>query len=65
MLKVYQMLCVIWYHFYNLINMKNTHGGVLLLVMLQAYFTKSNTPPWLFFAFTKLYKCYQLYNASI
>ena len=26
------MLCAIWYHFYNLKNMKNTHGGMLLLV---------------------------------
>ena len=26
----------IWYHFYNLKNMKNTHGGVLLLAKLQA-----------------------------
>ena len=26
------MLCAIWYHLYNLKNVKNTHGGVLLLV---------------------------------
>ena len=31
------MRCTIWYHFYNLKNVKNTHGGVLLLVKLQAY----------------------------
>ena len=33
---------------------KNTHGRVLLLVKLQAEacnFTKSNTPPWVFFTF--------------
>ena len=30
------MLCAIWYHFYNLKNVKNTHGRVLLLVKLQA-----------------------------
>ena len=30
------MLCTIWYHLYNLKNVKNTHGGVLLLVKLQA-----------------------------
>ena len=30
------MLCNIWYHLYNLKNMKNTHGGVLFLVKLQA-----------------------------
>ena len=27
---------VIWYHLYNLKNVKNTHGGVLILVKLQA-----------------------------
>ena len=30
------MLCAIWYHLYNLKNVKNTHGGVLPLVKLQA-----------------------------
>ena len=30
------MLCAIWYHLYNLKNMRNTHGGELLLVKLQA-----------------------------
>ena len=24
--------CTIWYHLYNLKNVKNTHGGVLILV---------------------------------
>ena len=38
--------------------MKNTHGGVLLLVKLQA--TKSNTHPWVLFMFLKLYKWYQI-----
>ena len=28
--------CVIWYYLYNLKNVKNTHGEVLLLVKLQA-----------------------------
>ena len=23
-------------------------------------FTKSNTPPWVFFTFIKMYKCYQI-----
>ena len=31
----YLMLCLIWYHLYNLENMKNTHGGMILLVKLQ------------------------------
>ena len=30
------MRCTIWYHLYNLKNVKNTHGGVLILVKLQA-----------------------------
>ena len=30
------MLCAIWHHLYNLKNVKNTHGGVLLLIKLQA-----------------------------
>ena len=31
----YVMLCRIWYHLYNLENLRNTHGGGLLLVKLQ------------------------------
>ena len=45
------------------INVKNTHGGVLLLVKFQASackFTKSNTPPWVFVTFLKLYMWYQI-----
>ena len=44
----YVILCPIWYHLYNLKNVKNTHRVALLLVKLQASacnFTKSNTPP--------------------
>ena len=40
--------CAIWYYFYNLKNVKNTHRGELLLVQLKAKacnFTKSNTTP--------------------
>ena len=44
------MLCAIWYHFYNLKDVKNTHGGVLLLVKSQG----------VFFTFLKLYKWYQI-----
>ena len=43
--------------------MKNTHGGVLILVTLQAKacnFTKINTISWVFFTFFKLYKWYQI-----
>ena len=38
--------------YYYLRNVKNTNGGVLLLVKLQTEafnFTKSNTPRWVFF----------------
>ena len=50
-LNIIAMFCTIWYYFYNLKNVKNTHGGVLLLVKLQAFSmvpngTKSrNAPP--------------------
>ena len=30
------MRCAIWYHLYNLQNVKNAYGGVLILVKLQA-----------------------------
>ena len=53
----YVMLCTFWYHLYNLKNGKNIHGGVLA----SAYnFTKSNTSPWIFLTFFKLYKWYQI-----
>ena len=47
--------CAIWYHLYNLKNMKNTHGGVSILVKLQA-----EAPSFVFFTFLKLYTCYQM-----
>ena len=49
----------ILYHLYNLKIVKNTHGGVLLLVKLQAlacnFTTKSNALLWVLFTFFKLY----------
>ena len=57
------MSCAIWYHLRNLKNVKNTHGEVLLSVKLQTKacnLTKSNTSPWVFFKFFKLYKWYQI-----
>ena len=57
------MLCAIWYHLCNLKTVKNTHGGMLILVKLQAEacnFTKINTPPWVFFTFFNLFKWYQI-----
>ena len=53
---LYMMFCAIYYHFYNLKNVENTQGGVLLLVACNS--AKSNTPPWVFFTFFKLYKWY-------
>ena len=50
---------MLWYHLHNSKNVKNTHGGVLILVNLQALtckFTKSNTPPWVFFPFSTHHK---------
>ena len=50
----------ICYYLYSLKNVKNTYGGVLILVQLQAEacnFTKINFPPWVFFMFFKLCKC--------
>ena len=42
----YVVRFAIWYHLYNFKNVKNTNGGVLILVKLQAEaFTKINTPP--------------------
>ena len=43
---------LIWYHWHNVKNVKNTHGGVLILA-------KINTPPWVFFTFFTLCKWYQ------
>ena len=58
---MYVVRCTIWYHLYNFKNLKNTHGGVLILVKLQATaFTKNNTPPWVLLTFFKLYKWYQI-----
>ena len=46
---------------------ENTHGAALRLAKLQSSAcnsTKSNTPPWVFFIFFKLYKWYQSCKAS-
>ena len=32
-IKTNVMFCIIWYHLQDLKNVKNTHGGVLLLVI--------------------------------
>ena len=35
------MLCAIWYSLFNLKNVQNTHGGVLILPKLQAQSAKN------------------------
>ena len=52
--NTYVMLCAIRYHLHHFKNLKNTHGGVLLLVNLQAKASMS------FFTFFRLYKWYQI-----
>ena len=47
------MLCAIWYHLYNLKNVKNTNGGVLLLVKPA---TLLKITLHVVFTFFKLYK---------
>ena len=52
---VLRMLCTIRYHLYNLKKVKNTHGEVLACSV-----TISNTHPWVFLTFFKLYRWYQI-----
>ena len=61
------MRCTIWYHLFNLKKLKNTHGGVLILVQLQAEacnFTKINTPPRVFSRFLNCTNGTKSRNAS-
>ena len=57
------------HHLYNLKNVKNTYGVVLILVKLQAEalacnFTKIDAPPWVFFLrFLNCANCTKLRNA--
>ena len=62
-----EMLYVIWYHLYNLKNVENTHGGVLLLVKVQAkacIFTKNNTSLRCFLSFLNCTNDTKSRNAS-
>ena len=49
--NIFLMNCAICYHLYNSKKVKN---------ILPCNFTKSNTPPWVYFTFFKLYKWYQI-----
>ena len=62
LLRLYETLCAIWFHFYNFKNVKNTHRGRILLVKLQTcnFTNKSNTLPWVFFTFLKMCEWYQI-----
>ena len=60
--SVYNMLCAIWYHLYNLKKREKHSRRIVFLVKLQA--TESNTPPWVFFMFFKLPKCTESRIAS-
>ena len=57
------MRCAIWYHWYNLKNVKKTHGGLLLLVNLQAL-VKVTLLHWCFSRFLNCLNCYKLRKAS-
>ena len=59
LITLYETLCVIWYHLYNLKNVKMTHGGVLCLVKLQES-CKLACKFGCFSRFVKLYKWYQI-----
>ena len=54
------MRCAIWYHLYNLKNVKNIHGGVLILVKLQASACSLTLLHGFFFTFFILCKWYQI-----
>ena len=47
------MLCPIWYHLHSLKNVKNTDGGVLLLVKLQ--------PPATLLKVKLLHRCFHVF----
>ena len=48
-LKVFVMRCAIWYHLYNLKNVKNTLRGISILVKLQAETQSRNAPHFIFY----------------
>ena len=51
------MFCSIWYHLYNLKNVKNTLGGVLFLVKLQAKTCNFSTLTLLHGCFSSVLNC--------
>ena len=62
------MLYAIWYHLFNLKNEKKTHGGVILLVKLQAshYPTKdSRIGPFVIGKTLKFYKFHRSFPLTL
>ena len=57
--ETFVMFYAIWHHLYNLKNVKNNHGGGLLLVKLQALL-KVTLLHGCFSRFFKLYKWHQI-----
>ena len=57
--RSYVMLCAIWYNFHNL-KMRKRPMKECYFDEVAGYFTKSNTPQWVFFMYFKLYKRYQI-----
>ena len=57
--ETFVMFYAIWHHLYNLKNVKNNHGGALLLVKLQALL-KVTLLHGCFSRFFKLYKWHQI-----
>ena len=53
------MFCATWYHLYNLKTREKLPWRNVTFSKV-AGFTKSNTPPWVFFTFFKLFKWYQI-----
>ena len=61
--KLFQTLCVIWFHSHNLKSVKNTYVRVIIFSKVASSTsscTKSITPAWAFFTFSKFYKWYQI-----
>ena len=56
LLETFEMLCAIWYHLYNLKNVKNTRGGMLK----PATLLKVTLLHWSFSCILKLYKWYRM-----
>ena len=63
---LYVTLCAICYYLQNLKSVKNTHGGVLLLVTFLASVAtlRSFTHPWVFCSFLNHTNRAKLYQAS-